>query len=143
MPDAPSLLEEMTNVTRKVRTLFDNHVKERGLTLARARILRLLKTSNAGATQRGLAYELEIEGPTLVRLLDNLEAQGSIERITVETDRRAKQIVLTDEGIRQANEVEEIVERFRDQIQQGINPDDIAIVRSVMAQMNRNLDALL
>jgi MarR family transcriptional regulator for hemolysin len=142
MSDKPSLLEEMTNVTRKVRTLFDNHVKEKGMTLARARILRVLRNSDAGATQRALALELEIEGPTLVRLLDNLEAQGCIERVTVETDRRAKRIALTEEGMRQATEVEGIVDRFRAEINKGIDPDEIEIMRKVMAQMTRNLDAL-
>ncbi|MBL0370962.1 MarR family transcriptional regulator [Rhizobium sp. KVB221] len=132
----------MNNVTRKARTLFDNHVKEKGLTLARARILRLLANSNAGATQRTLAHELEIEGPTLVRVLDNLEAQGCIERLAVATDRRAKQIVLTEEGIRQAAEVEGIVEHFRAAIQGDIAPDDLQVVLRVIAQMNRNLELL-
>lgn len=139
---APStLIEEITNVTRKMRTVFDNMVKEKGLTLARARILRLLKKADSAATQRALALELEIEGPTLVRLLDNLESQGWIERRAVEGDRRAKQIVLTEEGHRQEREVDVIAQRFRIEIMKGIDPDDMETAIRVMGQMSRNLGA--
>ena len=141
MSTASTLIEEITNVTRKMRTVFDNMVKEKGLTLARARILRLLKKADAGATQRALALELEIEGPTLVRLLDNLESQGWIERRSVEGDRRAKQIVLTDEGHGQEREVDVIAQRFRAEITKGIDPEDMEIAIKVMGQMSRNLGA--
>lgn len=142
MQNEPSLFEEMTFVTRKARTMFDNHVKEKGLTLARARILRLLRNSDAGATQRSLALELEIEGPTLVRLLDNLEAQFCIERVPVASDRRAKQIILTSEGFRQADEVEDIVSRFRAEIHRGVDAAEVEVVLNVIARMSANLDAL-
>jgi MarR family transcriptional regulator for hemolysin len=135
------LIEEITNVTRKMRTVFDNMVKEKGLTLARARILRLLKKADAGATQRALALELEIEGPTLVRLLDNLESQGWIERRAVEGDRRAKQIVLTEEGHRQEREVEVVAQRFRKEIMKGIDAEDMETAIKVIGQMSRNLEA--
>jgi MarR family transcriptional regulator, transcriptional regulator for hemolysin len=141
MSNPSVLIEEITNVTRKMRTVFDNMVKEKGLTLARARILRLLKKADAGATQRALAFELEIEGPTLVRLLDNLEIQGWIERRAVEGDRRAKQIVLTEEGHRQEREVEVVAQRFRAEIMKGIDPGDMETAIKVIGQMSRNLEA--
>ncbi|MDB5554932.1 MAG: MarR family transcriptional regulator [Rhizobium sp.] len=136
-----TLIEEITNVTRKMRTVFDNMVKEKGLTLARARILRLLKKADAGATQRALALELEIEGPTLVRLLDNLENHGWIERRAVEGDRRAKQIVLTDEGHGQEREVDVIAQRFRAEVMKGIDAEDMETAIRVLGQMSRNLGA--
>jgi MarR family transcriptional regulator for hemolysin len=141
MSTSSILIEEITNVTRKMRTVFDNMVKEKGLTLARARILRLLKKAEAGATQRTLALELEIEGPTLVRLLDNLESQGWIERRAVEGDRRAKQIVLTAEGHGQEREVDVIAQRFRAEIMKGIDAGDMETAIKVINRMSRNLDA--
>jgi MarR family transcriptional regulator for hemolysin len=108
-----TITDDVANLTRKMRTVFDNMVRKKGLTLARARILRRLQTVGTGSTQRALADELEIEGPTLVRLLDNLEQQGCIERAAVEGDRRAKQILLTKEGEHQAEEVEAVAVVFR------------------------------
>ena len=135
-----TLIDDITNLTRRMRTVFDNMVKEKGLTLARARILRQLKRSGAGATQSVLATDLEIEGPTLVRLLDNLESLGWIERQAVEGDRRAKQIVLTGAGDQQAQEVELIARDFRKNVFRGIDPDDMATAIKVIAQISDNME---
>src|SRR4051812_25393333 len=83
--------DELSKVSRKMRTLFDSRVKTIGLTLARARMLMLL-AKKEGMTQTELADALEVETPTLVRLLDGLEKQEMIERRPVQGDRRANQI---------------------------------------------------
>lgn len=142
MPSPTAITEDIATLTRKMRTTFDNMVRKKGLTLARARILRRLRTMGAGESQRVLAEELEIEGPTLVRLLDNLEQLGFIERTAVAGDRRARQIVLTQEGERQAEEVETVAGIFRQAVLEGIDPADIETARRVVAQMQRNLGAL-
>src|ERR687889_1952112 len=97
-------LEELSVTSRKLRTLFDARVRAKRLTLARARTLMNLARKD-GMTQTELAEILEVEGPTLVRLLDGLEAQGLTERRPVAGDRRAKQIALTAEGQQLAAEV--------------------------------------
>jgi MarR family transcriptional regulator for hemolysin len=139
MQNPSAIIEEISTLTRKMRTVFDSMVKEKGLTLARARILRKLGTAGAGASQRALAEDLDIEGPTLVRLLDNLEQLGCIERIAVEGDRRAKQIVLTREGERQAEEVEAVAVVFRRNMLDDIDPAEVEIARKVVALMQKNL----
>lgn len=135
-----TLIDDITTLTRKMRTVFDNKVKQRGLTLARARILRLLKRSGTGLVQSVLASELEIEGPTLVRLLDNLESLGWIERQAVETDRRAKQIVLTEAGMQEASEVERIARDFREVLFRDIDPADMATAIKVIALVQANME---
>jgi MarR family transcriptional regulator for hemolysin len=139
MKTSTSILDDVTHLTRKMSTVFDNMVRARGQSLARARILRRLQTAGAGENQKALADYLEIEGPTLVRLLDNLEQLGCIERQTAENDRRAKQIVLTPKGRQQAEEVEDISNRFRKAIFAGIPQAEIDAARKVIAQMHRNL----
>jgi DNA-binding MarR family transcriptional regulator len=50
-----------------------------------------------GVTQTELAETLEIEKPTLGRLLDRLEAKGWVRRAADARDRRAWRVYLTDE----------------------------------------------
>ncbi|ENR65033.1 hypothetical protein C032_02700 [Brucella abortus 63/294] len=73
----------LSTAARKMRNLFDSRVRERGLTLARARVLLLL-AQQRDWNQRELADALEIEHPSVVRLLDGLEKQGMIVRASVE-----------------------------------------------------------
>lgn len=87
------LFDALATVNRKLRSVFDARVKERGLTLPRARMLFALARKE-GLNQRELAEELDIETPTIVRLLDGMENQGFIERRVELSDRRAKQIYM-------------------------------------------------
>jgi len=95
--------------------MFDARVRAKGLTLSRARTLIHLSRKD-GMTQTELAELLEVEGPTLVRLLDGLEGQGLTERRPVEGDRRAKHIALTDSGRVLAAEVTKIGNELREEV---------------------------
>ena len=132
--------DELWKVSRKVRTLFDARVRERGLTLARARTLILLARKD-GMTQTELADALEIEGPTLVRLLDGLEKQELIERRPVHGDRRAKQVALSAAGQKQAVLVGEIVQEVHNDVLKDVSEDDLRAALRVFHAMTRNLEA--
>ena len=140
MKPSPTLLEDISTLGRKMRTAFDAAVREKGLSLARARLLAKLKTSGAGATQKALAEELEVEAATLVGLLDGLEQSGAIIRVAVDGDRRAKRVELTDEGRKQADVVNDIIGAFRADVLKDIDRQDIETVRRVILKMQANLE---
>lgn len=136
-----AFIDELTKVSRKLRTAFDAQVKARELTMARARtLLRLLR--HDGMTQTELAVELEIEGPTLVRLLDNLEAHRLIERCPVKGDRRAKRVALTEEGRVQAGIVSRLADDVRESVLADVAEDDLQTAIRVFHAMSRNIEAI-
>jgi MarR family transcriptional regulator for hemolysin len=51
-----------------------------------------------GLSQRGLADRLGIEGPTLVRHIDRLVADGLVQRVRDPQDRRVSRVELTGDG---------------------------------------------
>src|SRR5215468_742834 len=53
---------------------------------------------DAGLSQREIARRLSIEGPSVTRHLDHLEAEGLIERRGDPADRRLTRVFLTDAG---------------------------------------------
>lgn len=89
--------------------------------------------------QRELADELDIETPTLVRLLDGMEKQGFIERQSVEGDRRAKQIVMTPHGARMAGEVLDLARSLRADVLADISTADMTATVKVFAAMSDNI----
>ena len=95
---------ELAAVNRKLRTLVDDRARDMGLTLSRARLLMELAKAD-GPIQSDLAGLLDIEQPTLVRLLDGLERNGMIERRAVEGDRRARRVFLTETARAQAQDI--------------------------------------
>ena len=132
------ILDDLSRVQRKMRALFDARVRERGLTLPRARALLILGRG-VNLNQRELADELDIETPTLVRLLDGMEKQGFIERQSVEGDRRAKQIVMTPRGARVAEEVLDLARSLRADVLKSISAHDMSTTVKVFAAMSDNI----
>ena len=84
------------DVARLMRATYDRRMKALGLTRSQWWVLTHLYR-NDGVTQTELADILEIEKPTLGRLLDRLESNGWIRREEHTDDRRAKRVFLTDE----------------------------------------------
>ena len=85
----------LNDVARLLRTTYDRRVKSLGLTRSQWWVVTHLFRAQ-GVTQSELAEALEIEKPTLGRLLDRLEAKGWIRREHDATDRRAWRVYLTD-----------------------------------------------
>jgi DNA-binding MarR family transcriptional regulator len=82
------------DVARLMRVAYDRRTRELGLTRSQWWVLNNLYF-NQGITQSALADLLDIEKPTLGRLLDRLEAKGWLERRGDPGDRRAKRVYLT------------------------------------------------
>ncbi|HWT62231.1 MAG TPA: MarR family transcriptional regulator [Ochrobactrum sp.] len=133
------MIDAMAKVNRRLRTLFDARVKERGLTLARARTLLTL-IEQEGLYQKELAEVLEIENATMVRLIDGLERQAFVERQAVEGDRRAKRIVMTEEGKRLADEVVQLARDVRADLLEGISDEDLSTALNVMRKMSDSMN---
>ncbi|MGY5802668.1 MarR family winged helix-turn-helix transcriptional regulator [Rhizobium hainanense] len=141
MPGAPSrqeLFDDLSAFNRKLRAAFDALVREHGMTLSRARVFRKLSRRD-GINQRELADELELETPTLVRILDAMEAQNFIERRAAISDRRAKQIFMTESGKVVAAEVEALATGVRADILEGISDEDVGMALKVIRAMTANL----
>ncbi|MFP3542178.1 MarR family transcriptional regulator [Rhizobium sp. SIMBA_035] len=135
------LIEDIAAFTRKLRATFDARVRERNMTLPRARVFFNLNKKD-GINQRELADRLELETPTLVRILDAMEGQGYVERRVAGSDRRAKEIYMTDSGRVVAGEVEALAEDIRGQIISGIPESDLRTTLNVIRAMQANLAAV-
>lgn len=100
MPSPPSIDFgfRVARIARRLRQAIDAELRLLGLTEATWRPLVYVRRLGDGVRQKELATALSIEGPSLVRLLDNLERRGLIERREDETDRRARGIHLTRAG---------------------------------------------
>ncbi|NVD38328.1 MarR family transcriptional regulator [Ensifer sp. HO-A22] len=135
------LFDALAMVNRKLRAVFDARVKERGLTLPRARALFAL-TKKDGLNQRELADELDIETPTIVRLLDGMEKQGFIERRVEATDRRAKQVHMTELGRTIADEILRLADEIRAEVLLGVDADEVAAALKVVRTIADNVQSL-
>ena len=94
----------------------------------------LLTASRLGAAVRQvtLADHIGIEGPSLVRLLDQLCAAGLMRREEDPEDRRAKTVALTEEGRAVTAKMEEELVTLRAQALKGVSRSDLEAALRVL-----------
>jgi len=133
LPDNPdsSVGFLISDVSRLMRRVYDRRVEPLGLTRAQWRVLVHLYRRE-GISQTELAAVLEIEKPTLGRLVDRLEEKGWVERRVDERDQRARRLMVTDA-------VRPMIERMK-VYAESVNEDSMA---GLEAEQERHLIELL
>jgi MarR family transcriptional regulator, transcriptional regulator for hemolysin len=131
---------ELALVSRKWQARLDERLKHTGLTVARWQALLQISRNDQPLTQRELAGQLKIEGPTLVRILDSLEAMGFIERHAVSADRRAKTLVLTAASRPLIKEIACIADGLRHEVLAGFSRDELATAADVLRRIGEYLE---
>jgi MarR family transcriptional regulator for hemolysin len=96
-----SLGRQISLTAKQVREWADRAYTENGASLATWIVLEhALRAEPPGFSQRELAAKLSIGGPSLVRHLDRLEAEGLVRRQSDPHDRRVTRIAITAKGRR-------------------------------------------
>lgn len=122
-------------VARLWRAEIDRRLAAFGLTESRWLTLLHLSRLDEAATQRELAEAVGVRGPTLVRTLDRLEAEGLIERRTEASDRRAKTVHLRAEAAPVLERIETTVAAVRAEIFSDISHAEVTTCLKVFEKI--------
>jgi len=117
------------------RAEIDRRLATFGLTESRWLTLLHLSRLPESVTQRELAEAVGVQGPTLVRTLDRLEAEGLIERRTEAADRRTKSVHLRAEAAPVLERIEETVAAVRAEIFSDISHTEVTTCLKVFEQI--------
>ena len=131
---------QLAQMSRGWRAELDRRLAGLGLSQARWLVLLHLARFDEAPTQRELAQSVGVEGPTLARLLDSLEAQGLVQRHSVVEDRRAKKIVLSDSARPLIEQIEAIATAVRQELFVGIDEEEARICLRVHKRILDNLE---
>lgn len=124
-------------LARLWRRKADQALIAHGLSEAVAHPLLILSRRGKCVRQGVLADEMGIEGPSLVRLIDLLQADGLVERREDPTDRRAKLLYLTALGEAKANDIDRVLGHLRNELLHGISPEHLAITFETLRTIER------
>src|SRR5690348_11277176 len=130
----------VARLSRRLRQAVDAEMRLIGLTEATWRPLVYVRRLGDGVRQKELATALSIEGPSLVRLLDNLERRGFIERREDENDRRARGIHLTRSGRELAVRAAKIGGAIQSRLMAGVPLADLETCERVLQTLEREME---
>jgi MarR family transcriptional regulator for hemolysin len=126
--------------SRQLRRLFDERVRDLGLTGPQARLLLALD-HQADENQAFYAERLEVEPITLTRIVDRLEEAGWVERQSDPADRRARILHLTDKSRSIVTRLRASVETLFDDMLGGFDAAEKAVFAALLERISANLAA--
>jgi MarR family transcriptional regulator for hemolysin len=132
---------ELIRLARTYRREVDRSIREHGLSDARAVPVLQIARAGGGMRQGVLAEELGMEGPSLVRLLDQICAAGLVERRDDPRDRRAKTLHVTPAGLDLAATLKGLLGVLRSRLMAEVSDEDLAASLRTFAALGAALDA--
>jgi len=110
---------------RRWRSLLDEKLRALGHSASRMEAMAAIAYAPAQTTQIQIAKRIGIEGPTLTRTLDMLEADGLVERLPDPSDRRNKHMKLTPAGFDALGEMLAVTGALRTRLLKDLPMADI------------------
>ncbi|MDV2117422.1 MarR family winged helix-turn-helix transcriptional regulator [Alcaligenes faecalis] len=129
----------MIVLARLYRRELDQTLVRYGVSEATILPIRYLAQLGEPIRQGQLARMMRLEGPTLVRLIDQLESGGLLERLPDEQDKRARLLRLTEKGRDFHERLLELLRQSRAPLFQGIADEDIEAALRCFDQLASNL----
>jgi MarR family transcriptional regulator for hemolysin len=119
--DDAALLRLVWEIPRFWRQAMDRRLKPLGLSDAKWRTVLHLSRGPKNMSQAELASRLNVEAPTMARLLDRLAADGWIERRSAPGDRRVKTVHLLPKASGVIRQIDRTMNATRDEILGGLS----------------------
>jgi MarR family transcriptional regulator, transcriptional regulator for hemolysin len=130
-------------VTRTAKSLsraFDAALADRGGSLAEWLVLVSL-VGGVHRSQRSIAAEVGVEGPTITHHLNRMEGAGLVTRRRDPQNRRVHQVELTDDGHARFRSLLGAVRAFDERLRQGFTDEELTTLRQLLQRLAVNATA--
>lgn len=116
--------------------------KNAGVTIGQLRVVVTL-IQYPGSTQKEIAEKVEVEGATLVPVIDKMEKEGLLKRRPDSKDRRVNRIFLTPKADSLWNSMMECLLHVRKIAAKDIGEDELETTLETLRKISKNLSAYL
>ncbi|MES2129823.1 MAG: MarR family transcriptional regulator [Pseudomonadota bacterium] len=127
---------------RAWRQALDRRLKHLGVGQASWMAIAMVAKSKQALAQNELANLLGVEAPTMVAMVDRLVKLGLVRRVASETDRRVKQIVLTDDGLALYAKVKTEADAFRVQLLRKVDHEHLRVAADLLEALSAACESM-
>lgn len=138
--DRHDFAQSISVVARRWRVRLDERLKPMNMSIARWGVLYWLGQAGEGVSQAHLAELAGVEPPTLVRVIDQLEEQGLVQRRACSTDRRVNLLYLTEAALPLVEAIETEAETLRQELLGDLSFEEYEMAVMVMQKLRQRLD---
>jgi MarR family transcriptional regulator for hemolysin len=129
------------NTSRAWRQALDRRLKFLGVSQASWMTIAVAAKAKGPLSQSELAQRLDVEGATMVAMVDRLVKAGFVVREPSLTDRRVKRVVLTPAGDLLYDRVRTEAAAFRKELLDGIDPKKLLVATELLENLQGIIDA--
>jgi len=144
MPSTEERFSMALHLTTRIwRQALDRRLKDLGVGQAGWMAIANIAKSREPLSQIELANRLNVEGPTVVSLVDRLVKAELVVRQPSETDRRIKHVVLTDAGQALYAKVKTAADAYRKEMLAGIDKARLEAATALLEELQARVEASL
>ncbi|MFA5527446.1 MAG: MarR family transcriptional regulator [Peptostreptococcales bacterium] len=129
----------MGSISRDLARHFNSEFAEYGITIGQALVLFYLLDNN-GSSLKDIAAAIDLDSPSVSRLVDRLLKSGYIIREEDETDRRSVQIYLTEKGEDLGEKIFPINDQFNNYLKQALGEENFKILGNCLDKIKNILN---
>ncbi len=113
---------------RRWSTFIDEAIREKtGQPRARWQTLAALAFSDGPIATIELAERMAVQWPSLIRTLNELEAEGLVERRINPADKRSRLVTITDKGVAVFREVKAVLDPTRAALLESFSTEELQV----------------
>jgi MarR family transcriptional regulator for hemolysin len=129
------------STSRAWRQALDRRLKFLGVSQASWMTIAVAAKAKGPLSQSELAQRLDVEGATMVAMVDRLVKAGLVVREPSLTDRRVKRVVLTPAGEALYDRVRTEAAAFRKELLDGIDPKKLLVATELLENLQGIIDS--
>ena len=119
---------------------FNKRMEKHGSTRIQWTALYFLLKADKPMSQKELAVLMNVQDPSLARLIDRMERDQLLRRIENPRDKRVKILELTEAGRSKAEALMPYGQEFSDLLLEDITDEEVEIFQKVLKKMVRNIE---
>ena len=125
-------------ISRKINQMVSE--EEENLTANQSWVLDYLTLhQEQDIMQRDIEKKFSIRRSTASHMLQMMEKNGYIRRISAPDDARMKKLIITEKGIEAQRRMKDRLCRFEDLFQSNITPEDLQYLKKLFKQLEENI----
>ena len=140
MKDEKKLMEKYDKLNRRMLRYFSSFFTDTQITSIQGLILHyiIVESETRDIFPKDLEEFLEIKGSSVTSLISNLERNGYLRRESLDSDRRYKKLVLTEQTLAIKDDITSRVNEYMHSMFAGISENDLEVFEKVILQMTEN-----
>ncbi|MGL4449963.1 MAG: MarR family winged helix-turn-helix transcriptional regulator [Sarcina sp.] len=128
-------------ISRKVDAAVINAIED-NLTVSQAYVIDFIamEGKNREIFQKDLEKEFDLKRSSVSLMLNNMEKNNLIKRVSVSEDGRLKQIVLTEKSLELYEKISVAIDSVENKLAENLNSEEIEIFLKVIDKIRDNLE---